>query len=102
MNPEMEARFNELVKIWQNDFGLSLRSDPCAVLDNRAYLEIISMGKDVLPLIFKDYDKTGAPWAIALRSILCGSPVKPESRGKANKVREDWLAWARENGYLNK
>src|SRR5690242_15595747 len=92
--------FELLTETWKNDSQIKLSSDPCAVLKNPAYQYIIRMGTKVLPLIFEDYQKEIDHWAPALHMIVGSNPIKKSHAGRPVLMREDWLAWARKNGYL--
>ena len=95
-----EKRFQELTAKWKGDLNISFSSNPLAVLKNEAYKEIIAMGSAALPLILRDYQENGGAWAVALGHICGHSPVKPESRGKSDLVRNDWLEWGRKEGLV--
>jgi hypothetical protein len=71
-----------------------------------AYKLIVLLGQDILPLILEDYRErtildSRDPWPAALREITGLNPVKCQPF-ELSKIREDWLAWGAENGYLNK
>ena len=96
-----EKRFQELTAKWQGDFSLSISSNPTDCLKNDAFREIIAMGPAALPLILREYEATAhMEWAVALGQICGFSPVKPESRGKSDLVRNDWLEWGRKEGLV--
>ena len=96
-----EKRFQELTAKWQGDFSLSISSNPTDCLKNEAFKEIIAAGSAATPLILKDYAATDHfEWAVALGQINGFSPVKPESRGKSDLVRKDWLEWGRKEGLV--
>jgi hypothetical protein len=65
-----------------------------------AYQDILGMGKDALPFIFKELAANGGPWFWALRHITKEDPVDPEDRGKNKKMRETWLAWGHRHNYI--
>jgi hypothetical protein len=96
-----EKRFQELAAKWKGDFSLSCSSNPNDCLKNEAFKEIIAAGSAATPLILKDYEATDCmEWAVALGQIVGFSPVKPESRGKSDLVRKDWLEWGRGKGLV--
>ncbi|MGD0089616.1 MAG: hypothetical protein ABSE73_06815 [Planctomycetota bacterium] len=95
-----EALFKTLTQCWKEDPTVRLSSNPRAPLRHPAYDLIIKLGSVMVPHILRDYAENGGRWAAALTRIVGESPVKPEHRGKADKVRDDWLAWGRKHGHL--
>ena len=65
-----------------------------------AYLRIIGMGERALPWIFKQLAEHGDQWYVALHAITGVDPVPEKDRGRRPKMREAWLGWARENGWI--
>jgi hypothetical protein len=63
-----------------------------------AYQEIIGLGPDVLPLIFRDLEEQPRFWFWALAAITRHTPDHEE--GNFESARHAWLEWAREQGYL--
>lgn len=63
------------------------------------YWDIIKMDKAALRFIFKEMKgPRWADWLFALRVITDQTLGTPESG--INEIREAWLKWGRENGYL--
>jgi len=92
------TRFQELAARWHADTGGI--SAPSRIVSHDAYLQIISMGLDALPLILEDLRKNGGYWYPALRVITGAWPVPAEARGKPRLMKEAWFLWAREErGY---
>lgn len=93
----LEPRFRELVTEWKNDrrstsFVRDLISHP-------AYLGIIGMGPDALPLILGELDTELDHWFVALKSISGQDPVSAESKGNMTEMRKAWLKWGHDQGY---
>lgn len=67
-----------------------------------SYLAIIGLGKEALPFILKDLQRETNHWFTALRAIskVESSPVRSEDAGNLKKMREAWLKWGKDNGYL--
>ena len=65
-----------------------------------AHLGILAMGKPALPLILEELQSNGGHWFLALRLISEDDPVLPEHAGRVKLMREDWLTWGRQKGYL--
>ncbi len=65
-----------------------------------SYQAIIQMGKRIIPLILEDLQREPNHWFSALKIISGQSPVSPVDRGNILRMREEWLKWGIENGYL--
>ena len=91
-------RFTELANRWHDETDhLSRGAD---IIDNDAYREIISMGEPVIPLILQDLQERGGNWYQALRILSDADPVPAEVRGEVPKMKEAWLSWGRDKGYI--
>jgi hypothetical protein len=97
-NYELEAQFNKLAQRWKKE--TLAQSSVASITMHPAYLDIIGMGREALPLILRDLQKETSHWFIALRAISKTSPVKPEEAGNLKKMRAAWLKWGKENGFL--
>jgi len=75
-------------------------SSPQLITSHEAYLKIISMGASVIPFILQDLHKRGGNWYVALRMLSDQDPVPPEAQGNIPLMKESWLIWGRENGYI--
>ena len=76
-------------------------SSPNIMNSNEAYQEIISMGKEVIPLIIKRLDIEPTLWLMALSKITGENPIPPENRGKINLIVQNWKDWAIKNRYVS-
>ena len=94
---ELEATFNELVKIWHKETDYYSFTDK--VVGHPAYRQIIEMGQPVLPLIFREMEQNGGDWFEALRILTGANPFREEMRGKVIAREKAWLEWAKEHGY---
>lgn len=97
VEPELERRFDELVERWINETGGD--SSGLKVFAHPAYHKILDMGQDVLPLIFRHLESGGYHWYGALAKLTGADPV-PDDMYDRSQVRELWLAWGREHGWL--
>ena len=95
---EVQAEFERLAAEWKRE--TEHLSSPNAIAEHRAYQEIIGMGKEAIPMILRDLEKTRAPWFWALRSIARESPVRPEDRGDVDAMTYTWLDWGRLRHYI--
>lgn len=101
-NPLMDQKtFDALHYAVRNDIRILISSDNSVYYDNPAFIAMIDAGLDVVPFIFKQYEKE-YDWMcpMVLTAVLQVNPVKRSSRGRCNNIREDWLEWGRANGYV--
>jgi hypothetical protein len=95
--PSSLSRFEGLTERWLRDTRSA--SSFTAVVSHPAYQEIIRMGREVVPFILRDLEKEPKHWGPALQAITGAQPVPKEHAGRVTRIAEDWLRWARENGY---
>jgi len=95
----IEENFTELAILWHNE--TDCLSSPSRITGNDAYLKIISLGRNVIPLILEDLKERGGNWYKALRILSGDDPVPAEARGDIVRMKELWLYWGRERGYIN-
>lgn len=91
-------KFHNLTKKWKEETLLT--SSVNKIESNPSYLEIIGMGKKVLPYIFQDLKYESAFWFSALEKITVCNPIEPHHRGIVKLMTEDWLKWGKEHGYI--
>jgi hypothetical protein len=95
-----EAKFKRLAEVWQRD--TAIYSSMVQTAMHPAYQNIIGMGKDALPFLFKRLQSEGDEphhWFWALAAITGENPVPKESRGRVAEMAKAWFEWGRENGY---
>ncbi len=63
-----------------------------------SYLRIIGMGRDILPLLFKEVDERPDHWLVALNAITGQDPAPIGST--FDEAVAAWLGWGRKYGYL--
>lgn len=108
---EIKKKFDELDEKIHDDPRFSSRVKDS--INHPNFSSILSLGNDVIPVIFYYLQQPGAEnglmddftrpsWRhISMLSCLCGPISIPEdSRGKWPKVRELWLQKGRELGYI--
>ncbi|MBI2449939.1 MAG: hypothetical protein HYV47_00210 [Candidatus Nealsonbacteria bacterium] len=95
---KLEKRFVELANQWHKE--TDFLSSPSRITDNDNYLKIISMGQGVIPFILKDLRERGGSWYRALRILSGDDPVPAEARGDVEQMKQSWLRWGRERGYI--
>ena len=94
----MEERFRRLAAAWHRETGML--SSFSKKIQHPAYREIIAMGEAVVPLILRELRDSPDHWFVALKAITKQTPVPAQDRTDPKKVREAWLNWGRERGYL--
>lgn len=95
--PSLEQKFSRLAKQWRKETRHVSSIHEKSM--NMAYQKIIGMGKEVLPYIFRDFQRTHDDWLWALQVITEAEPA-PGQYDDFDEVVEAWLNWARENHYL--
>jgi len=70
------------------------------IIMNSSYLTIIGLGRKILPLILNELQKEPDHWHWALQAITGEDPVRPNEIGNMLAIRDAWLNWAREKGYM--
>ncbi len=95
----IEEKFGRLSKQWRRETRHISSIHEKSI--NMAYQKIIGMGKDVLPYIFHDFEKTHDHWLWALYAI-CDEESAPdlEKAGDLDAAVDVWLNWARQHNYL--
>lgn len=94
----LEERFRQLLSRWREETALI--SSSTLLREHEAFREIIALGNAVIPLLFREMEKSGdGHLAPALAALTGARPVSPEDRGRITKVAEVWLQWGRENGW---
>jgi hypothetical protein len=93
---DLENVFNSLANQWYKETR-KLSSAEQIVL-HPAYQRIISFGKDALPFIFRELERTRGHWIWAL-SMITGED--PATKGMNFRQAVDaWLEWGKEHSYI--
>ncbi len=100
VDPELQQRFSQLARQWHGDTAVV--SSTTTIFNHPAYLEIIAIGKDAIPLILKDLYDNGGDWFAALSQLTGEDPVRESDYGFMRRMKAAWLRWADENGYVYK
>ncbi len=74
-------------------------SSSAKIYNNAAYLQILSMGLQSVPWMLRDLQKHDTHWFYALNKLTGMNPIQPAHYGIVPKMKEDWIAWAKENNY---
>jgi hypothetical protein len=92
----IEAHFRELVRQWKE--ATRFVSSTHVMVSHPAYLAIIGMGKEALPLLLDELRREPDHWFIALEAITGTNPIPPSVRGNVEEMTHAWLAWAEQHG----
>lgn len=97
---DARGRFRALADRWLRETGMESVSYFRWI--HPAYMQIISMGDDAIPLIFEELTQKPAHWLSALEILTedkrSHDPVRPNATYK--QAIEDWIKWGKENGYI--
>jgi hypothetical protein len=90
-------RFLRLADEWKR--AVAHHSSSTIRNNHPAYRAIIALGPDVVPLLLRDMQDNRTHWFVALREITGGNPIPESAAGNVPLMVEEWLTWAKENGY---
>lgn len=90
---KLRRDFLRLSAQWKTD--TEFVSSVTEMVTHPAYLRIIAMGEDALPLILAELQHAPDHWFCALEAIAQNNPVPFADRGKVKRMAEHWLNWAR-------
>lgn len=94
----IRARFERHADAWHDETdGMSAGS---RITSSAHYLAIIALGKPAIPLILRDLESRGGFWYPALQALSGEWPVDESDNGKPRRMKEAWIAWGRQHGYL--
>jgi hypothetical protein len=96
---ELERIFSELAEQWRRETAIHSSVSKKAM--HSAYQRIIGMGPAAVPLILRELQRRPEHWFWALTAITREDPVRPEEAGDVQRMRDAWLAFGRERGYLS-
>jgi hypothetical protein len=94
----LDQRFKYLASEWKNLQGP--RSNIGRLATHPIHLEILKLGTSAIPLILKDIKDGSSHWFTTLRSLVGSSPVSAEAAGNIAEMRDAWIRWGKEQGYL--
>jgi hypothetical protein len=99
---ELQRLFKKLHRLWATDRKVILCASHKAMIKHPAYQMIIALGPRMVPIILKEWQEhyQSGWWSPALTAITGAQPILKEHAGKYGDIREDWLKWGKEHGYL--
>lgn len=95
----LSQQFEVLVEIWRNETGMY--SMDTRKVSHPAYLRIISMSHQAIPLILNELRERGGHWYQALEAILGYNPIRIAGTVSIRELKEKWLDWGRQQGYIS-
>ncbi|MGD0058248.1 MAG: hypothetical protein ABSD58_02410 [Verrucomicrobiia bacterium] len=94
----LKIEFHSLVSQWERE--TSFQSSLGVRFTHPAYVRIIGMGRDALPLVFSELSRKPGHWFYALTNIV-GKDVAAESGAKTFAQASDaWLRWGKDHNYI--
>ncbi|MBC7553968.1 MAG: hypothetical protein H7257_08315 [Taibaiella sp.] len=97
-NNELEQQFIALAEKWKDETGVY--STTYQKVINDSYLDIIALGREVVPFILKDMEHGQGHWHTALKALTRDNPVPETDLNKSTKIREAWLNWGRNKNLI--
>ncbi|MGH7136456.1 MAG: hypothetical protein ACREHD_12005 [Pirellulales bacterium] len=94
----LEKKFLALAAIWRYSAGPA--SSVTQLVAHPAYLQIIGLGRPVLPYLFRELARQPDHWFDALAAITGDDPIPMEAEGNISAMSDAWLTWGRSHGYL--
>jgi hypothetical protein len=94
--PAIKQRFRELVAQWKQ--GTRFLSSVHDLVSHPAYLQIIGMGKEAVPLLLDELRREPDHWFVALQAITGTNPISPPVCGDVESMTEAWLSWGEQHG----
>jgi hypothetical protein len=91
-----EQVFQDLKQKWR--FETSLLNSVKKRVMNQHYQSIIGLGFLAVPLILRELQQEPDHWFWALQAITREDPAEVEA--DFNQMRDCWLTWGRDRGYL--
>jgi hypothetical protein len=95
-DPSLPAEFYKLAQEWYRDTRKLSVADQ--IVMHPAYQQIIGMGKEALPYIYKELERTRGHWLWALRMIYRKDYAKPDQR--FSEAVDSWIRAGKSEGYL--
>src|SRR5260370_34023296 len=81
-----KARFRELVRQWKE--ATVFLSSVHDMVGHPAYLQIIGMGKEALPLLVDELRREPDHWFVALQAITGTNPIPAAVQGNVQKMTQ--------------
>lgn len=99
LSADLEERFHKLVAAWKAESVFMSSAKDMAMLPS--YQQIISMGRQAVPLILSELAREPDHWFWALGAITGANPVPESSCGNVKEMTEAWLVWGKQRGFVH-
>lgn len=94
-----QQQFEMLAERWRNETGMY--SVDTRKVSHPAYLNIISMSHQAIPLILNELRERGGHWYQALEAILGYNPIQTDAPLSIRELKEKWLDWGKQQGHIS-
>ena len=94
----LHEKFKRLAGRWRQE--TLFQSSAHQMATHPSYQEIIGIGRDAVPLLLQELERSPDHWFWALRSITGIDPVPPKVRGNVRAMADAWLEWGRLEGHI--
>ncbi len=98
----VQERFDVLVEQWRRETGMLSSITEKTI--HPAYLQVISIGPVIIPLILKELRTRGGHWYYGLEALANAldkpNPGLGDGTGNIAKLKAAWLEWGKNEGYL--
>ena len=91
------TRFMQLAEDWRKNTAIYSSLD--RIVSDPTYLQIIGMGRPIIPILLSELVKHPDHWFAALSSITGQDPVLTEHHGNLNAMAKDWIQWGESEEY---
>jgi hypothetical protein len=96
LEADIDRRFHRLVDEWKD--GTRFLSSIHDMVSHPAYLQIIGMGQEALPLLINELRREPDHWFVALQAITGTNPIPFSACGNVDAMARAWLNWAEKRG----
>jgi hypothetical protein len=96
LEADVDRRFHQLVDEWKDE--TRLLSSIHEMVSHPAYLQIIGMGQEALPLLVNELRREPDHWFVALQAITGTNPIPASASGNMDAMARAWLNWAEKRG----
>lgn len=90
---ETKQIFRTLADEWLDE--TAHLSNPVDKFMHPALVQIIGMGKEVVPLLLEEIERKSGHWFYALENINRMNPVPQQDQWSVEKTADAWLEWGR-------
>lgn len=95
----VQPQFEMLAGKWRDETGMY--SMDTRKVSHPAYLRIVGMGRQAIPLILEELQERGGHWYQALEAILGYNPIHVPGPVSIRELKEKWLDWGKQQGYIS-